>query len=425
MIISVSDGNDGSDSIVVTINVTDVDDVPNSEPVFTDGESTTRSVAENTGAGVEIGNAVSATDADSDDTLTYSLGGTDASSFSIDMSSGQLKTSTALDYETKTSYSVTISVSDGNEGSDSITVTINVTDVDESPANTAPVFADGSSTTRSIAENTSSNSNIGAAVTATDDDDDTITYSLSGTDASSFSIDSASGQLKTNASLNFEAKNSYSVTITASDGQGGSTSISVTINITNVNEAPVFTDGSSTTRSIAENASAGINIGSVVGATDVDSTTLTYTLGGTDAASFDIESTTGQLKTKAALDYETKTSYSVTIAVSDGSLTDSIAVTINVRDLDETPSNIAPVFTDGDETTRSIAENSAADANIGSAIAATDEDSENLAYLLSGTDASSFSIDGSTGQLKTSAALNFEDKTSYSVTVTVSDGRGC
>ncbi len=418
---TVSDGNGGSDSITITINITDVDETTNTAPVFTDGSSTSRSVNENTGSGVDIGSAVSATDADND-TLTYSLGGTDVSSFSIDSSSGQLRTSASLDYETKSSYSVTITVSDGNGGSASITVTIDVNDIDESPANNAPVFTDGSSTTRTIAENTATNVNIGSAVSATDADDDTLSYSLSGTDATSFSINSTNGQLKTNATLNFETKTSYTVMVSASDGQGGSSSINVTIYITNVNEAPVFTAGTSTTRSIAENAGPNINIGSVVSATDVDSTTLTYTLGGTNGASFDIESTTGQLKTKAALDYETKTSYSVTITVSDGSLTDSIAVTINVRDLDETPSNIAPVFTDGDDTTRRIAENTVTDTNIGNAIAATDEDSENLAYLLSGTDASSFAIDGDTGQLKTSAALNYETKTSYEVIVTVSDG---
>ncbi len=419
--INVSDGKGGSDTINITINVTDVDEATNTAPTFTDGSTTTRSVDENTKSGVDISTAVSATDAD-DDTLSYSLSGTDATSFSIDSSSGQLRTSAALDYETKDSYSVTITVSDGNGGSASITVTINVNDIDESPVNNAPVFTNGSSTTRTIAENTASNVNIGSVVSATDADDDTLSYRMSGADAASFSIDSSSGQLRTSAALDYETKSSYSVTITVSDDQGGSSSISVTINITNVNEAPVFTAGTSTTRTIAENAGSGINIGSAVSATDVDSTTLTYTLGGTNGTSFDIESTTGQLKTKAALDYETKTSYSVTIAVSDGSLTDSIAVTINVRDLDETPSNIAPVFTDGDEATRTIAENTAADANIGTAIAATDEDSENLAYLLSGTDASSFAIDGDTGQLKTSAALNYETKTSYEVIVTVSDG---
>ena len=131
MSVSVSDGNSGSDSITVTINVTDVVN-ENRDPVFTDGDSTTRSIAENTASGVNIGSAVAATDADND-TLTYSLSGTDASSFSIVSTTGQLQTSTALDYETKDTYTVSVSVSDGNGGSDSITVTINVTDVGERP----------------------------------------------------------------------------------------------------------------------------------------------------------------------------------------------------------------------------------------------------------------------------------------------------
>ena len=104
-------------------------DIDNNPPVFTDGDSTTRSVAENTAAGQNIGTAVGATDTDGSDTLTYTLGGTDEASFSIVRRSGQLRTKASLDYETKTSYTVTITVSDGNDGGDSITVTINVTDV--------------------------------------------------------------------------------------------------------------------------------------------------------------------------------------------------------------------------------------------------------------------------------------------------------
>ena len=118
--------------------------------MFTDGTSTTRSIAENTPAGQHIGNAVTATDADRH-TLTYTLGGTDAAAFEIDATTGQLKTKAALDYETKRSYAVTVSVADGNGGTDTITVTINVTDVNETRANTAPVFSDGTSTTRTIA----------------------------------------------------------------------------------------------------------------------------------------------------------------------------------------------------------------------------------------------------------------------------------
>ena len=419
--ITVSDGQGGSDTITVTINITDIDETTNSPPVFTDGNDTSRTIAENTGSGVDIGIAVSATDTNND-TLTYSLDGTDAATFSVDSSSGQLRTKTSLDYETKSSYTVTITVSDGQGGSDTITVTINITDVDETPANNDPVFTEGTSTSRTVAENTESNVDIGSAISATDVDDDTLTYSLIGTDSSSFSIENSSGQLRTNAALDYETKTIYEVTVSVSDGQGGNASITVTINIGNINEAPTFTDGTSTTRTIAENAGTNINIGSAVSASDEDGDTLTYTLDGTDADSFSIEPATGQLKTKVALDFETKSTYSVIVNVTDGSLTDSISVTITVRDLDETPSNIAPVFTEGEEATRIIPENTAPDNEIGSAITATDEDSENLVYLLSGTDASSFSIDTDTGQLITSAALNYEEKTSYEVTVTVSDG---
>ena len=110
----------------MTINVTDVDE-PNSAPVFTEGTTTTRSVAENTASGQNIGAAVTATDTDTSDTLNYTLGGTDAADFGIVSSSGQLQTSAALDYETKDSYAVTVSISDGKGGADSINVTINVT----------------------------------------------------------------------------------------------------------------------------------------------------------------------------------------------------------------------------------------------------------------------------------------------------------
>ncbi|MDE0685228.1 MAG: cadherin domain-containing protein, partial [Candidatus Poribacteria bacterium] len=119
-------------------NSIDIDiDMTNNPPVFTDGDSTTRSVAENTEAGQNIGTAVGATDADSD-TLTYSLGGTDADAFDIVSTSGQLQTKAALDYETQTSYTVTVTAYDGNSGGDRITVTIDVTDVVDDNAPAAP-----------------------------------------------------------------------------------------------------------------------------------------------------------------------------------------------------------------------------------------------------------------------------------------------
>ena len=109
-------------------------------------------------------------------------------------------------------------------------------------------------------------------------------------------------------------------------------------------EAPEFASPT-VTRSIAENTAANMNIGAAITATDAD--TLTYTLGGTDAASFAIDSATGQLQTKEALDYEAKPSYTVTVTATDGgSLTATTTVTITVTDVDETmPDTTKPSFT--------------------------------------------------------------------------------
>ena len=126
-----------SDTIMVTIMVTPVDEAPeimrapdaNVAPEFASA-TTSRTVAENTTAGEDIGNPVAANDANGD-TLAYTLSGTDAASFDIDPDTGQLMTLTALDYETKATYSVTVAASDSGGLSDSIDVTITVTNVDE------------------------------------------------------------------------------------------------------------------------------------------------------------------------------------------------------------------------------------------------------------------------------------------------------
>ena len=392
----------------------------NHAPIFTEGSSTTRSIPENTSAGENIGSPVSATDED-EDTLTYTLSGADAASFGIVSTTGQLQTHAPLDYEKKNTYAVTVTVSDGS-ATDTISVTIDVTDVEE---NNAPVFIEGSGTERSIPENTPAGRNIGGPVSATDEDEDVLTYTLSGVDAASFGIIGTTGQLRTRAPLDYEKKNTYSVAVIVSDGNGGTDSIGVAINVTDVNEnnAPVFIEGSGTERSIPENTSPGKNIGSAVSATDEDEDTLTYTLSGADAASFGIVSTTGQLRTRAPLDYEQKNVYSVAVIVSDGNGgTDSIGVAITVTDVDETPTAHAPVFIEGSGTERSIPENTPAGRNIGSPVSATDEDEDVLTYTLSGVDAASFGIVSTTGQLRTRASLDYEQKNTYSVAVIVSDG---
>ncbi|MYD85139.1 MAG: cadherin repeat domain-containing protein, partial [Acidobacteria bacterium] len=97
-----------------------------------------------------VGAAVSASD-DDGDTPAYALAGTDAADFSIDGSTGQLRTAAALDHEAGPSRSVTVTASDGNGGSATIPVTVLVTDVDEPPeAPAAPTVAGASGTSLAV-----------------------------------------------------------------------------------------------------------------------------------------------------------------------------------------------------------------------------------------------------------------------------------
>ena len=109
-------------------------EVINYPPVFLDGEIAVRFVPENSAAGTNVGRAVAATDPDAGDTLEYSLGGTDASSFTIVTTSGQIQTQAALDFEAvKSVYSLAVSVTD-RAATVTITVIVDVTNVAEPPA---------------------------------------------------------------------------------------------------------------------------------------------------------------------------------------------------------------------------------------------------------------------------------------------------
>ena len=234
-------------------------DTRNKAPVFDDQDDetggiqnteTTRTVEENTVAPNTVnGGVVTATDpnegAPLNDTVSYRLGGDDASSFDIGLTSGQIMVGagTELDYETKTSYMVTVIATDSYGESSSIAVTITVTDSNEGPeirrapeTNVAPEFADSEDGARSVAENTAAGQDIGTPVAAADANGDAPTYALSGTDTASFDIDPDTGQLMTLAALDYETKDTYSVTVTASDSGGLSDSIAVTVMVTNVDE---------------------------------------------------------------------------------------------------------------------------------------------------------------------------------------------
>ena len=270
-----------------------------------------------------------------------------------------------------------------------------------------------------------------ATYTAADPEDSQITWSLSGNDSRHFSISSA-GVLTFNTPPDYETpadtstNNVYLVEVRASDGPNTDTQ-AVEVTVTNVNEPPAFASETAA-RTIAENTEAGVDIGTPVSATDPDAgATLTYSLGGTDAAFLDIIESTGQLQTKATLDHETKDSYEVTVSVRDSKDTSddtdtttdaTITVTITVTNVNEPPE-----FPSTETGNRQVAENTPASRGIGLPISAVDPEADTLTYSLDGTDAASFRITPSTGQLQDERRPGLGDQSTYTVNVLVHDGK--
>ena len=295
--------------------------------------------------------------------------------------------------------------------------------------NRAPMFPDTETGMRSVEENTLAGMLIGDMVSATDPNGDNLTYTLGGTEMASFGIVRSDGQLETKAKLDYEIKNTYMVTVTATDPNGLSDSIDVTIKVGPMDEAPMIMVGglAITGQSAIDYAEDGTGMVATYSAAGPDAARATWSLEGDDAGDFRI-STAGVLTFRTSPDYEspadadTDNVYMVTVNANDGTNDAMKTVTVTVTDVNEPePENNAPAFAAATDT-RSVAENTAAGENIGAPVTATDADDDTLTYTLGGDDMASFAIDTATGQLMTSADLDFETKASYSVTVTASDG---
>ena len=159
------------------------------------------------------------------------------------------------------------------------------------------------------------------------------------------------------------------VKVTASDGTlEASGQFDIVVNEA-PNEAPAF-DDDELTRSVAENAGPGTNVGAAIpAAADVDGDSLTYTMEGADEASFDFDPATRQIATKSGVDYdfEAKAMYSVTVKADDGKGgTDTVSVAITLTDVSEPPdAPDAPTVTATSGSTTSLDAVWAAPANDG------------------------------------------------------------
>ena len=330
------DAGNGNLALAAT-TVTNAVGTTNAPPVFL-SPTASRSVAENSAAGTNVGAALTATDTDNDP-LTYTLEGTDATAFEIVSTSGRIRTTAGETYdrEAQSSYVVTVKADDGNGGTDTIAVTITLTNVIEPPGRpAAPSVSSVAGSTTSLSVMWTAPANTGPAID---------TYDLRYRQGTSGSwINGPQNVSGTNATISgLTANTLYQVQVQATSGEGDSLWSPPGSGQTNTagNTAPTFSSQTASRR-VAENSAAGTNVGAPVTATDADSgDTLTYTLDGTDAASFDIVSTSGRIRTTSGVtyDYETKSSYAVIVKADDGNGgSDTIMVTITVTDVDESPS---------------------------------------------------------------------------------------
>ena len=264
----------------------------NSAPTFANA-SETREVKENRAKGSDVGAPVAATDANND-TLYYSLSGADAATFTIDENSGQILLTRPLDYESRSSYSVTVGASDrkdagGNAESApgavdatvdaTVPVTVTVVDVsttreelvvdskvrgspismtiivelDPSP----PIFDEiedirsvrTGKIVRTIDESAPIGSTVGAPVVARDPEQaGPVTYGLAPGHATRlFSIDSSTGQLTTTGELDYESADPssdgtgrvYFLPVRATDADGQSQLAGTFIYVRNQSREPV------------------------------------------------------------------------------------------------------------------------------------------------------------------------------------------
>ena len=333
----------GYEFVKATANLpaTILPDATNAAPSFT--SSTTFNPAENQTA---VG-TVEAEDSDDGDEVTgYALsGGADQALFSIN-DSGVLTFQAAPDYEdpqdanTDNAYLVTVQATSGTGArvkTADQTITVTVMDADEQPdkPDKPTLAAVSGSSTSLVASWTKPGRNGGPDITGYN-----VQYRVS--TATTWNDFTHTGTATTTTLTGLTASTSYQVRVQALNGETPSAwsdpSDAVSTNSA-ANNPPVFS-GSMTTRTVPENSAAGTNVGAPVTAMDDDrGDTLTYSLDGTNAASFDIDEDSGQIRTISGVTYnhEEKSSYAVIVAVTDDTDRATISVLIDIADVDEQP----------------------------------------------------------------------------------------
>ena len=393
------------------ISVTDVNEAPTLVSLINN------SVLENAPAGTLVGIATTS-DVDAGDSFSYSLvdgvGSEDNSAFA--MVNNRLETTSAFDFETRSSYSIRMRTTDRGGLSTESPVVIQVLDANDLPTNL-------SLSSTQVNENVAIGALIGLLNSTDQDASDTVTYRfVSGNnDNASFLLGGTNGQeLRILASPNFELKSSYQIDIQAIDKSTSGPIKSFIIAVNDLNEAPTRLLLSNST--IQENNPVGTQIGLLstedqdIG--DTHEFMLVPGVGIADNNRFTIVG--NELRLAESADFERQASYSVRIlGIDAGGLSLERSFVISVGDQPESPTNLKL-------SNSRIAENRGPLALVGTMDAFDPDAGDLLSYsLVSGlgsTDNAIFELDKAS--LLAKSSLDFEVKNSYSVRVRVTDRTG-
>jgi hypothetical protein len=405
----------------VTINLIDVN-----EPPVSSLTPQTATVSESLSIGGRVG-GVLASDMDSKiapnfwGLLQYRLvGGNGANKFLVSLSTSDITLISALDYESVTSYSITISATDGGGLAVVVPVVIAVLDINEPPVIQNLVF--------SVLESSPAGALVGNLVARDPDVGQTagLVFTLQGESADGkFILDGVDLIIGPGTSLNYNTKALYVLTVRVSDGSLSSDA-SVTVKVLNINHAPML-PGSPYTLSIPENSPAAFAAGAISG-TDADlDDLLSYALipAGGDPGVLTINPCSGQalVATGVMLDFEARSTYTITVTVTDNGvppLGATGSLSLHITDVNEAPS-----FPSGGYH-RYVLENAVASTLIGDPVIALDLDltapynTVRYAVAPSGL----FTVDPITAQLsvKASYTIDFEVSSVLISVVQATDG---
>ena len=401
--------DNGSDFFekALTINITNANDAPTD--IILSNDSVYESLPFNTLAGT-----LSTVDPDAGDSHTYTLTGTNNDNASFAILGNELRTAATFNFELKSSYFVNILTDDGNGGTFIKQFTINVKDTADGPT-------DIILSNNTISENAANGNFIGTLSSIDEDANDTFTYSLvsgiGAADNGDFTIQSDS--LFASTSFNYEQRNRYFIRLRSTDALNLFTEKAFTINVLNANDAPtsLTIDNNSIQEDVPRNTTVGDFTTQDPDTVDNHTYSLVAGAGDTDNGAFYIQG--ASLKTNTTYNVNLQTVYSIRVRTTDlAGDTAEAQFTINITNANDAPTDIIL-------NPDSINENLPANSSVGrfTTVDADAMDSHIYSFVnLSTNDNSSFVIIGD--ELRLSAPLDFETKSTYFIQVQTDDGNG-